>query len=311
MYFSEPLEPECWPAANFLDVDPGDGDGLMGAVSNFDAILACKRNKSYRVAWRETPVLEIVVPTLISKDVGSIGPRSFAQVASGSVFLADRGLGLFDGRSVQHLPESDVMNDLFVNPDNPRYVRRDRNGRVIGAAGAFYPAREQYLLLLPTVQTTRGANLMVVWDVSLRNVTLFEFCQEFTSIEVGKDADGNQRVYLGDAAGFVWIFDVGTNDGVGFPNSTGTVRGTVTAAGVDSLGASFLDDSTASFVVGGLPELAGGISGPGLSGLDGESQLGMAGVCLFFRENENDVWRMRTAFLSNGTRIWVSPSWGG
>ncbi len=310
LYFSEPLEPECWPAINFLDVDPGDGDRLMGAVSNFDAILACKRNKSYRVAWRENPITEIVVPTLISKDVGMIGPRSPAQVASGSVFLADRGLGLFDGRSVTHLPESDHMNDLFTNPNNARYVRRDRNGRVIGAAGAFYPAKEQYLLLLPTVQTDRGANLMVVWDVSLRNITLFEFCQEFVSIEVGKDADGNQRVYLGDASGFVWLFDIGTNDGVGYPNSTGTVSGTVTRAGVDDNGASFFDDDNASFIIGGLPELAGGISGVGLSGLDGDSQLGLAGVCLFFRENENDEWKRRQIFLSNGTRIWVTPSWG-
>ena len=310
LYFSEPEEPECWPAANFLDVDPGDGDRLMGAVSNFDAIVWCKRNSSYRVAWRENPVLEIVVPTLISKDVGCIGPRTFAQVASGSVWLADRGIAIFDGRSVQHLPESDVMNSLFVDPDHPHYVRRDRNGRVIGAAAAFYPAREQYLLLLPTVQTTRGANVMLVWDTSLRNITLFEFCQEFVSIVVAKDADGNQRVYLGDDSGFVWIFDVGTNDGIGFPNSTGTVRGTMTGAGVDGFGASFFDDSTASFIVGGLPELAGGISGPGLSGLDGDSNLGMAGACVFFRENSTAEWKQRKAFLSNGTRVWVTPSWG-
>lgn len=310
VYFSEPFEAEYWPAANFLDVDPGDGDRLMGAVSNFDAIVICKRSKSYRVAWRENPVLEIVVPTLISRDVGCIAPRSFAQVASGSVWLADRGIAVFDGRSVMHLPESDVMNDLFVNVNNPRYVRRDSNGRVIGAAGAFYPAREQYLLLLPTVQTTRGANVMVCWDVSLRNITIFEFCQEFVSIEVAKDASGNQRVYLGDDSGFVWMFDIGTNDGVGYPNSTGTVRGTVTRAGVDSLGASFFDDDTASFLVGGVPELAGGISGPGLSGLDGDSNLGLAGACVYVRANENDPWKQRKVFVSNGTRVWVTPSWG-
>ena len=71
--------------------------------------------------------------------------------------MADRGIALYAGRSVMHIIESTSMNDLFTDPDNPRYVRRDRNGRVIGAIGRFYPKREQYLLLVPTVQTTRGA----------------------------------------------------------------------------------------------------------------------------------------------------------
>src|SRR5690606_319421 len=140
---------------------------------------------------------------------------------SGTVWLAERGLALFDGRSVQHVPESVMMNRIFVDPDDPNYVRRDRNGRVIEAVGIFYPKREQYLLLLPTVKTDRGCSLMLVWDTKLRNITLLEFCQQFLSMVLAKDAQGNERVYLGDANGFVWIYDVGDTDGVGSPNATG------------------------------------------------------------------------------------------
>ena len=92
----------------------------MGAVSNFNRLVIFKRRKTYVVAFREQPITEIVVPTLVSRDIGCIAPRSVAQVASGSVWLSDRGLALYDGRGVGAIPESSVMNDLFTNPDNPK-----------------------------------------------------------------------------------------------------------------------------------------------------------------------------------------------
>jgi hypothetical protein len=314
LYFSEPLEPEYWPAANFLDVEPGDGDRLMGAVSNFDRLVICKRRKTYVLTFRENPGFEVYVPSRISSDIGCIGPRTFAQVESGSVWLADRGLAIYDGRTVMHVPESQAMNDIFVDPDNPNYVRRDRNGRVIEAVGVFYPKAEQYLLLLPTVQTNRGCNMMLVWDVKLKNVTLLKFCQQFLSMVVAKDADGNERVYLGDVNGFVWIYDIGDCDGVGVPNATGTVRGDITLAGVDTAtGASFLDDDTAVFIEGGIPGL-GGLSGiAGLSGAFGGGDTGLAGVCVYTRKkgaSYDDPWTVRTIYAATGTRLFVTPQWG-
>lgn len=315
LYGSEPFEPEYWPAANFLDVEPGDGDRLMGAVSNFDSLVICKRRKTYVLRFNDNPFLEVFCPTRISSDIGCIGPRTFAQVESGSVWLGDRGIVLFDGRSVQHLPASDAMNDMFTDPENARYVRRDRNGRVIDAVGVFYPAREQYLLLVPTVQTDRGCNVMVVWDVKLDNITVLEFCQQFQSMVVGKDAEGNERVYVGDTDGFVWIMDIGYTDGVGLPNATGTVAGTVTAAGTDDdFGAAFLDDASASFIEGGLPGAAGlsgvlGLSGA-FSGLTGE--LGLAGTCLYTRpagSSYDTPWTVRKIFAATSTRLYITPPW--
>jgi hypothetical protein len=320
LYISEPLEPECWPAANFLDIEPGDGDRLMGGESNFNRLLICKRRKTYVATFKEQPATEINVPARISSDIGCIAPRSFAQIASGTVWLSDRGLAIYDGREVKHVKASDLMNNIFVDPDNPNYVRRDANGRVIDAVGVFYPKREQYLLLLPTVKTTRGASLMLVWDTSLGNITLLEFCQEFQAMTVAKDTDGNERVYLGDTNGFVWIYDLGDNDGIGFPNQTGTVRGTVTTAGVDiGTGASFLEDSTASFIEGGLPSLAGLSGVAGLSGAFGgispadSSELGMAGACLYTRAAGaalDTPWVQRFIFASTPSRIFVTPGWG-
>lgn len=314
LYFSEPLEPEYWPAANFLDIEPGDGDRLMGAASNYDRLVICKRKKSYVLTFRENPGIEVYVPSRISSDIGCIGPRTFAQVESGTVWLAERGLAIFDGRSVQHVPESVMMNQLFVDPDDPNYVRRDRNGRVIEAVGVFYPKREQYLLLLPTVQTTRGCNLMLVWDTKLRNITLVKFYQEFLSMVVAKDAQGNERVYIGDANGFVWIYDIGDTDGVGVPNATGTVRGDVTGAGIEELtGASYLDCDTASFIEGGVPEVAGLSGIAGLSPSFDNTNMGLAGAVVLTRRKDaayDDPWTARTVYAATTTRLYVTPEWG-
>ncbi|GAG41833.1 unnamed protein product, partial [marine sediment metagenome] len=95
LYISEPLEPECWPAANFLDIESGDGDRLMGAVSNFNRLVICKRNKTYVLTFNEQPAIEVVVPTRISSDIGCIGPRTFAQIESGSAWLSDRGIAMY------------------------------------------------------------------------------------------------------------------------------------------------------------------------------------------------------------------------
>ncbi len=312
LYWSEPLEPEYWPVINHLDVEPGDGDRLMGAVSNFDSLVICKRRKTYVLRFDTNPLLEVSVPTRISSDIGCIGPRTFAQIASGSVWLADRGIAMFDGRSVEMIPESVMFDPFFTDPDNPNYVRRDPNGRVIGAVACFYPKRQQYLLLLPTVQTVRGANLMMVWDTQLRNITVYTFCQEFLSMTLGKDSDGNERIVMGDTNGFVWYFDIGNSDGVGTPGLTGTVRGNVTAAGIDPLlGASYIEDDTASFIEGGLPGLAGLSGVPGLSGAFDGTELGLAGICVFYRRRDaqpDDPWSRKVVYAATPTRLFITPS---
>jgi len=307
-WWSEPYEPEFWPAINFLDIEPGDGDRIMGGCSNFGQLVICKRRKTYTVAWQETPA-EVICPTRVSSDIGCVGPRTFAQVESGTVWLAERGIALYDGRGVQHIEASDYINEIFTDPDNPRYVRKDINGRVIDAVGVFYPKRQQYLLLLPTVQTDRGCNLLLVWDIKCNAITLHEFCQQFQSMVVAKDSDGNQRVYVGDTNGFVWLLDTGDTDGAGTPGATGTVQGTVTDGGFDDNGAAVLDDSTASFIEGGLPALAGLSGLPGFSGAINGGDLGLAGVCLYVRPDADSEWTQRTVFAATQTRLYVTPAW--
>lgn len=311
VWFSEPFEPEYVPASNFVDTEPGDGDRIMGGVSNFDSLVICKRRKTYVMRWRDNPVLEVPCPSRVSSDIGCISPRSFAQIESGSVWLSDRGICIYDGRSVSMVPESANFDVFFTDPENENYIRRDTMGRCLGAVGVFYPKRQQYLLLLPTVATQRGANVLMVWDTHLRNVTVHKFCQEFLSMTVGKDEDGNERVYVGDTNGFVWILDVGDADGVGSPGQTGTVSGTITFGGIDpALGASVIEDETATFIVGGLPGLAGLSGVPGLSAAFNGDDLGLAGVCVFFRARDaapDDPWDSRLVYAATTERLFVTP----
>jgi len=310
VYYSEPEEPEYWPIVNQFPVEPGDGDFITMLGSSYDRIIIAKRTKTYVADYREIPATEIVDPARISPDIGCVGSRTFTQVENWSLWLADRGIALFDGRGVQHLPVSDGISDIFIDPDSPRYMRRNRNGLVPEAVAVNYPVRQQVWLGIPTIRSNRGFDCIIVWDYKEDTVTLYEFCNQFLSMIVAKDSEGNPKVYLGDDKGFVWVADTGHTDGVGTPGNTGSVRGFITSA-ADTFS---FDDANATFVEGGIPGL-GGLSGAaGLSPFLDEQPLGMAGACVYFRDPngaftaaDGSKWDQRTVWASTKQRVYYTP----
>ncbi len=310
VHYSEPDFPESWPNVNQIPVEPGDGDFITGLGSSYDRLIITKRKKTYAAAWSEIPALEVIDPSRISPDIGCVGPRTFAQVENATVWLADRGIAYFDGRGVQHLPVSDGISDIFIDPENARYMRRNSSGLVPEAVGVNYPVRQQYWLGIPTIRSNRGFDVIIVWDYKEDTVTLYEFCNQFLSMVVAKDQAGNPKVYLGDDKGFVWVADTGFADGVGAPNNTGTVEGATTLA-ADTFS---FDDSSATFVEGGLPGL-GGLSGAaGLSPFLDQTPLGMAGACVYFADPngsftaaDGSTWDQRTVWASTKQRVYFTP----
>ena len=113
--------------------------------------------------------------------------------------------------------------------------------------------------------------------------------------------------------GFVWIYDVGDTDGVGFPNATGTVTGTVASAGTSDSGADFLTAETGGFITGGIPGLADLSGIAGLSGALTGEEMGLAGVCVYTRSPDaalDDPWTSRTIYASTDDTLYVTPPWG-
>jgi hypothetical protein len=303
LYFSEPEEPECWPVVNTIRIEPGDGDFCTGISSSFNALIITKRSKTYALSYRDHPALEGQEPTRISPDIGCVGPRTFTQVENATVWLADRGIALFDGRGVQHLPVSDDISDIFTDPDNPLYMRRNSRGIVLEAVAVNYPAKQQYWLGIPTVRSNRGFDLVIVWDYKEQTIFCYEFCNQFLSMVVGKDTAGNQKVYLGDDKGFLWVADTGFTDGAGLPGATGTLRGTVETV-VDTF---TFEDSKATFIEGGVPVLGDFSGEEGITPLWDEDPLGLAGVCIFFRNPGETEWVTRKIWLSSKQRIFFTP----
>jgi len=310
VFYSEPEEPEYWPIVNQFPVEPGDGDFITMLGSSYDRLIIAKRNKTYVADYREVPALEIVDPSRISPDIGCVGSRTFTQVENWSVWLADRGIALFDGRGVQHLPVSDGISDIFIDPDNPRYMRRNSNGLVPEAVSVNYPVRQQVWLGIPTIRSNRGFDVIIVWDYKEDTVTLYEFCNQFLSMVVAKDSEGNPKVYLGDDKGFTWVADTGHSDGVGTPGNTGTVQGVVTSSD-DTFS---FNDANATFVEGGIPGL-GGLSGvAGLSPFLDQEPLGAAGACVYFRDPDGlfvaadgSTWDQRTVWASTRQKVFYTP----
>lgn len=303
IYSSEPEEPECWPVVNQIPVEPGDGDFCTGISSSFNRLIVCKRKKTYAMTYRDIPAIEVVDPVRISPDIGCVGPRTFQQVENSTVWLADRGIAIFDGRGVQHLPVSDDISNIFTQPDDPLYIRRNSRGLVIEAVAVNYPAKQQYWLGVPTVRSNRGFDLVIVWDYKEQTIFLYEFCNQFLSMVLGKDTDGNQRIYMGDDKGFLWVADTGLTDGAGTPGDTGTLRG-VTATVPDTF--SFTDPE-ATFLEGGIPVLGDFSGEQGFSPFLDEDPLGLAGVCVYFRNPGETEWTQRVIWAALKQRIFFTP----
>lgn len=109
LYFSDPGNPNSWPAANFIDIQPGDGTFPMDLVSF--------QNKLYIFKEREMWVLETpgVPATWVLRRFAYIGADSRSSVKyGGSIYwTAPTGAYRFDGSGIEKL--SDPVESIFRN----------------------------------------------------------------------------------------------------------------------------------------------------------------------------------------------------
>jgi hypothetical protein len=77
LYFSAPADPTSWPAPNFIDIQPGDGDTLNNVAVYQDNLLLFKGESSHVLAYDLDPVDAILRE--INPVVGSTGSLGVVQ----------------------------------------------------------------------------------------------------------------------------------------------------------------------------------------------------------------------------------------
>ena len=90
VYYSASLFPDNWPAANFFDINPGDGEPIVAAIVSGESVIFFKQNSTWILYYDTDPGLGSI--RQLNTDVGVTTKNSVAVVANDVYVLSNRGV---------------------------------------------------------------------------------------------------------------------------------------------------------------------------------------------------------------------------
>jgi hypothetical protein len=93
LYFSEVINPESWPALNFIDISPNDGDWITGLLPFDDYLLITKQRSVWVLVGTGTSDFEV---KRIHSGIGCVAPRSLVRMGDLFGFASTEGYYLSD-----------------------------------------------------------------------------------------------------------------------------------------------------------------------------------------------------------------------
>lgn len=114
LWFTDLADPRSWPAANTLQLDPGDGEQPTALVPFGNLIIVFKRHKIWRIYDLDSGANERIAADVGVPNFGTPGGGTTLAVASaqGVVFIDEnRGPMLTDGVSVKELPNGSKVGE--------------------------------------------------------------------------------------------------------------------------------------------------------------------------------------------------------
>jgi hypothetical protein len=144
--FSNLANPRDWPAANVVQFDPGDKEGIQAIAVVGSSLLVAKPSKLWVVYDLDTGANR-----RLSDNVGCVAHRSMVATQHGTFFLSrDQGVMLTDGSTLKRVSDP-VLPILETIPAAQRQL----------AAGVFFQGH--YLLCIPESGTAN--TVMLDYDV--------------------------------------------------------------------------------------------------------------------------------------------------
>lgn len=116
--WSEPGEPEKWPAQNFIIVDDEFDDPIMGLATVGSVMLVFKRHKTYILSG--TDEASFAVDKFLDR-VGCIYSGSIAAYEDKVVWAAEDGIYAFDGETLEELTQPEPHRGI-----KKKYISRMR-----------------------------------------------------------------------------------------------------------------------------------------------------------------------------------------
>ncbi|MGH7178917.1 MAG: hypothetical protein ACREJC_16190, partial [Tepidisphaeraceae bacterium] len=230
---------EAWPLDNSLSIseepDSGEITGLMTQRSWLHVLC---ENRVYAISTVRNPLLDGDVRPRTNR--GCINNRCWVQVEQTAYMLDYLGIHAFAGNSDDDVSTPAVQDMFRSNPAGPWKI----NWAAKRNFHAVYSPGDDTIRWFICLGGSYTPNHALCYHLRLGRWWIEEYPWPVASSVLGW-LGGSPTVFLGTNGNRFMAFGQGTLDGPS--NTGGTVRGTVTSAGVD-----WITDSAASFASSGL-----------------------------------------------------------
>lgn len=129
VFYSAATDFTSWPAANFFDINPGDGEGVTAAIAASDTLIFFKRHSTWALFFDTDPGLGVL--RKVNSEIGATGPDS--------VVSYENVLYLTDERTVYR-----VQSLLFTD------IGKNLNLKTERTTITFTPTTQDFVVTLGT-----------------------------------------------------------------------------------------------------------------------------------------------------------------
>lgn len=234
IYWSAPGQPEAFPLTNQLTMeeDPGAGE-FTGLMSLGPYLFILAQHRIYQFSYVSDPALDGYSTQATQR--GCVNNRCWIKTEDASFMMDTCGFHIFSGNNDVPIGSSEVQ-DLF----RPRQTGPYKiNWTVSRNFHAVFDPGECIIRWFVTMAGWYAPRHAIAYQVRLRRWWIEEYAFPVGASCLGR-INGKPQVFLGSDAGRIFALNASPLDGL--DPSTGTVRGTVTTAGL-----TWLADSTANF----------------------------------------------------------------
>lgn len=187
--WSDINNPDVFPALNFWDVEPDDGDRIVSVISFDDSVYIFKKRSIYRmlVTGLDGPDAFVIRPVV--RNIGAWSKNSVRVIPNvGIAFLAQNTLYVLNDSGLE--PIGDPIQRTFDS------INRTQWGN---AVAAVYPKRYQYWISVATASATSN-NTILVYDYIQKAWTTYTGLKA-NALAQAEDSNGNNLLITGDYLG--------------------------------------------------------------------------------------------------------------
>ena len=180
--FSDAGDPENFTANNYVDLDPGDGEPIMGLASWGNSLFAFKESKIWEFYGESTDTVGETIFNVrkIDTGIGLISPRGVVAARDGVYFIARTGIYRTTGGFPQLV--SGAIAPLFVGGVSDFYQGDEINQAAISSAALHFHNERIYVAVATGASTTNNRLLVfdprygewLDWDIAASALASFE-----------------------------------------------------------------------------------------------------------------------------------------